>query len=195
MIKAVSFPEPVEEIKEFTWSLDRYHSAIELGLLTENDKVELLFGKLIEKIPTGSPHSACVAKIKLLLNRRFLGEMEIRSENPVSLPNDSEPEPDVIVAIFKEDFYASAHPQADDIHLLVEVSASTLYIDRTVKSTAYALAGIQEYWIVNLNSRNLELHVKPNTEEGSYGGINHYSEEEKFISPFLGEMKVSDLLP
>ena len=195
MTKSISFPEPAEEIPEFTWSLERYHSAIELGLLTENDNVELLFGKLIEKMPTGSPHAACIAKIKLLLNRRFLGELEVRSENPVTLPNASEPESDLIIAIFKEDFYASGHPQPDDIHLLVEVSSSTLYIDRTVKSAIYAMAGIQEYWIVNLNNRQLELHIRPNTDDGTYRGINHYGEEETFTSPFLGEMNVKDLLP
>lgn len=194
MTKAISFPGPPEEPREFYWTLERYHRAIELGVLTENDKLELLFGKLIEKMPTGSPHAACLSKINLLFHRQFMEKYDLRRENPVTLPNESEPEPDFVVAYLKEDFYANGHPTPPDILIVIEVADSTIYTDRTIKSTAYALAGIKEYWIVNVNQQKLELHLQPNQDEGVYGSITHYSSADSFESPFAGLLKVSDLI-
>ncbi|MEM9260071.1 MAG: Uma2 family endonuclease [Bacteroidota bacterium] len=194
MTKAITSPEIQTEVREFLWTIERYHQAIELGVLTENDKVELLFGRLIEKMPVGSPHAACLSKINLFFHKKYMEEYDLRRENPVTLPNASEPEPDYVVAYAKDDFYSEGHPTPPDILLLIEVSESTLYADRNIKASAYALAGIKEYWIINLNNRKIELHLNPDAEEGIYQSINHYDEDSTFASPFVGEVAVADLL-
>ena len=184
----------VQPIVEWRWTLERYHQAIELGLLTENDRVELLFGKLIEKMPTGNLHAATVEKLDDYFRYLLGREYQYREEKPVTLPNASEPEPDYVIAYRKADYYASGHPTPPDILLLVEVSDATLYIDRNAKARAYALAGIKEYWIVNIPGRKVEVHLNPLADEGIYSQVSHYSEDGTFESPFAGEVRVGDLL-
>lgn len=184
---------PVDH-REWQWNLERYHSAIELGFLTEEDRVELLFGKLIEKMPIGKVHAATVDKINEFFRDRFGKKYQYREEKPISLPPASEPEPDYVVARRKDDFYASGHPTPPDIFVAVEVSDATLSIDRGTKATAYAMAGIPEYWIVNLKDRKVEVHLDPLADEGMYSRISHHEHGETFSSPFAGTVEVSELL-
>lgn len=81
-----------------------------------------------------------------------------------------------------------------DILILVEVSDATLVIDRNAKLTAYAMAGIKEYWLVNLKGQKLELHLNPVSEEGVYASVSHHGAGETFTSPFAGTVAVDELL-
>lgn len=196
MTKSLLHDPPIQhqQFTEFLWTIERYHQAIELGVLTEDDKVELLFGKLIEKMPVGSPHASCLSKINKYFSKRYLDSHDLRRENPVTLPNASEPEPDYVVALFREDFYATSHPAPPDVLLLIEVSDTTLQADRMIKGEAYARAGIREYWIINLKQRKIEVHLEPDVDGGIYADVRHYNERSTFASPFTGETQVSDLL-
>lgn len=78
--------------------------------------------------------------------------------------------------------------------ILIEVSDATVPMDRTVKATAYALADIKEYWIVNIKARRLEVHLNPLPKEGIFSSVSHHPEGQTFQSPFAGEVTVSDLL-
>ena len=187
---------PVDQDRKFYYlTLAQYQLMIEHDILTEKDKVELILGQIIEKVPITSEHSATVSKIRRYFQDNFSQEYEIRSENPVALPNDSQPEPDCVMALFKEDYYVNQHPTPPEILLVIEVAKSTLYTDRYLKATTYAGAGIKEYWIVNLVDRQLEVHLRPNVEQGTYASVNQYAPEEAFESPFAGAVTVSDLLP
>ena len=141
------------------WSLQDYHQMIEIGLLDDR-KVELISGEIVEMSPEGAPHSSYCAEIAEYL-RRILGDRaKVREAHPITLANNSEPEPDI--AIVRNRFsvgeatpttlYRDRHPQPEDIFWLVEVASSTLTKDLGMKKDLYADAGIAEYWVLNLQA-------------------------------------------
>lgn len=179
---------------EFLWSLERYHHAIEHGTLTEDDKVELLYGKLIEIMPAGTLHEECVTLLDDFFRDRFGGRYRYRQEKSVSLPpQTSEPEPDFAVVAKKK--YGRHRPVAGDVYLIVEVASSSLEKDRTSKASLYAAAALPEYWIVNLPDRQIEVYTKPAPDSGRYYALNTHHDGETFTSPFAGEVTVAELLP
>ncbi len=145
--------------KRFT--IEEYHRLTELGFFTESDRVELIRGEIIQMAAKGTPHSICNSRVfgelyTLLGNRAI-----VRGQEPIILPPDSEPEPDVVIARSSPDEYLSSHPRADDLLLVVEVSDSTLRYDRETKSSLYAESDISDYWIFNLVENQLECYSQP----------------------------------
>ncbi len=180
-------------VEGFNWTIERYHQAIAAGVLTEEDRVELLRGDLIEVMPVGEDHSSTLEGLgEYFSNLR--GQYRLRSENPVTLPDNSEPEPDFVIARKLPPNTRRQHPTPEDILLLIEVAHATVNKDRNLKGPIYAAAGIPEYWIINLNARSVELHLFP-TPIGEYGSVVHYAEGQTFESPLLGTTEVVALLP
>jgi Uma2 family endonuclease len=184
-----------QEAKPLIWTLDRYHQAIDHGILTTEDKVELLFGQLIPKMHTGEPHAECLSQLFELFYDRFGKTYKYRAQDPVTLPHHSEPEPDFVIAERKVYNKQTGHPGPDDVHLLIELSSRTLRYDRGDKLRAYAFAGIKEYWIINLEHRQVEVHLQPNEEVGDYALTAIYRSGQTFESPFGGTYTVDELLP
>lgn len=183
-----------EDIPAFNWTLERYHDAINKGIFTTADKIELLYGKIVELMPIGSPHSQCVTVLADFFRDRFGKEFTYREEKPITITEmASEPQPDVVVVKKKD--YSFGNPTKDEIFFIAEVADSSLRKDQTIKVVLYAEANIQEYWIINLEKRRIEVYLNPLPEEGSYGSINNYSEDTIFTSPFAGEVVVKELLP
>jgi Uma2 family endonuclease len=148
------------------YCVDDYEEMIRLGVLTENDRVELIRGEIVARMPIGDRHLVSVNRLNRLYNRR-LGDLVIVSiQNPVRL-DDSEPEPDVSLLRPREDEYASGKPRAADVLLLIEVSDSSLDYDRDVKKPLYAESGITESWIVYLVDECLEVYRNPRPD-GTY---------------------------
>ncbi|NJC24542.1 Uma2 family endonuclease [Neolewinella antarctica] len=179
----------------FRYTLDRYNAAIEAGILTEEDSVELIFGYLIEAMPIGQRHEDCIDDLIDLFNPLYRKTHRCRAQNSINLLNNSAPEPDF--ALVSRQRY-SAHPGkplADDVDLLIEVSDSTLNFDRTTKARLYALAGIKEYWIVNLQQDRVEVYLEPDVAAGVHSDVRRYALGDTFKSPFCGEMQVSKLIP
>jgi Uma2 family endonuclease len=159
------------------FTVDDYEQMIEYGILTENDRVELIRGEIVTKKPIGDSHVACVNRLNRLFGRR-VGESAIVSiQNPIRLP-DSEPEPDLALLRPRQDFYASGKPRPEDIFLVIEVADTTLDYDREDKRSLYAEAGIPEYWIVNLIDRCLEVYRQPLRDSHFADVISPYTEEE-----------------
>lgn len=179
----------------FRLSLEQYQLMINSGILTEEHKVELILGQIIQKIPITTQHSATASKIRRYFSKKYTDQYEICSENPVELPNESQPEPDCVIAMFREDFYVNKHPTPPEIFVVIEVAKSTLYTDRYLKAAAYAGAGIKEYWIINLVDNQIEIHLNPNTETNTFADVSQYKRDQEFDSPFAGIIKVSNLLP
>ena len=144
--------------------LEEYHWLIEHGFFQESERVELIAGVLHQMSPEGPRH---VAAIDRLLHQFFsqLGDQaQVRVQHPIWLPDsNSEPEPDVVLAKRREDFYSERHPMPTEVFLVVEVAASSLEEDQHVKATVYAAAGIAEYWLVNLREDLLEVYREPTT--------------------------------
>lgn len=148
-------------IKTKRFSLADYHRLIDNGFLTEDDRVELIRGELIQMVAKGTSHSVCNTKLWRELDR-LVGELAVvRGQEPIILSNDSEPEPDVAIAWGQADDYLSNHPYPKDILLVIEVSDSTLEYDQTVKLSLYSENQVQDYWIVNLVAGQLECYTQP----------------------------------
>ncbi|MDX2231780.1 MAG: Uma2 family endonuclease [Leptolyngbyaceae cyanobacterium bins.349] len=145
--------------KRFT--LDEYHRLIELGFLTEGDRVELIRGELVQMAAKGTPHSACNTVLLYELLPALMGRALVRNQEPVIMPLHSEPEPDFAIVRLQADNYRDSHPLPADIYLLIEVSDSTLSYDQTTKLAVYAENNIPHYWIVNLVAHRLERYSQP----------------------------------
>lgn len=151
------------------YSVDDYEEMIRLGVLAENDRVELIRGQILAKIPIGPRHAASVKRLIRSIVPQVIGRATVGGQDPIRLP-DSEPEPDLSVVRERPDCYESGHPRPADILLIAEVSDSSLDEDRTVKKALYAEAGIVEYWIVNLVDDCLEIHRDPRPD-GTYRDV------------------------
>lgn len=149
------------QLERYPITTDLYHQMIEKGILTEDDKIELLEGDLIKMSAVGPRHAACVERLSDYLRDELGKAVSLRHQNPVELSNYSEPEPDIAIIKRRKDYYIQAHPQPHDVLLLVEVADSTLKKDRGIKLAAYAKAGIIEYWIVNLADDLIEVYTNP----------------------------------
>lgn len=145
--------------KRFT--VDDYHRLIELGFIQEGDRIELIRGELVQIVAKGTPHSVCNTKLWRQLDRLLGDRAVVRGQEPVTLPDNSELEPDVVIARGKDDDYLAHHPFPEDILLIIEVSDSTLAYDQTTKLSVYAEHQISDYWIVNLVANQLECYSQP----------------------------------
>jgi Uma2 family endonuclease len=147
------------------WTIEQYHKLVNAGVLIDR-RVELLAGDIIEMSPEGVFHAVycgdAVDYLKQLLGNRA----KVREAHPITLPNDSEPEPDIAVVIPSPTRYLDHHPYPADIFWLVEYADSTLTKDLNIKQQIYAAAGIREYWIVNLQA--LELMVFRGMDNAGY---------------------------
>ena len=140
----------------------------ETGILSETDRVELIEGQIIQMSPVGVRHAACVKRTHTLLSQLVGKRAIIGVQDPVRLNHYSEPEPDVAVLHYRPDFYATDHPAAEDIYLLIEVAETTLAYDRTIKLPMYAKAGVLEVWIINLNDNSVEVHRQPTADRYAF---------------------------
>ena len=142
-------------------SVEDYHKLGEAGILTEDSRVELIEGELIDMAPIGGPHMRLVNRLTRLLVPA-VGDLGVVSiQNPVTLPPDAEPQPDVTILKPVAAGAAAVVPGPDDVLLLIEVADTTLAYDRNTKLKLYARAGIAESWIVNLQSKCLEVYREP----------------------------------
>ena len=185
---------PTALMPSLLWTLERYYRAINTGVFTEKDKLELLYGIIVELMPAGSPHEECVSLLSEFFRDRLGGEYRYREEKSIALPDTSSvPEPDFVVVAKQS--YGQQPPQPVDIYFVAEVANTSLARDRTVKVQLYAQAELAEYWIINLVDRQIEVHLNPNAAQLRYGSVTTYAEADTFSSPFAGEVVVSELLP
>ncbi|HEX3246290.1 MAG TPA: Uma2 family endonuclease [Chloroflexota bacterium] len=145
--------------RQFT--VTEYRRIADAGVFTPDDRVELLEGEIIEMPPIGSRHAACVDRLNRLFSRLAGGDVVVRIQNPLLLSDRSEPLPDVQLLSGSPERYVEEHPRPADVLLLVEVSDTSLQFDRVVKLPAYAAAGIQEVWIVDLAAAQVEVYRDP----------------------------------
>jgi Uma2 family endonuclease len=131
------------------FSVTEYHRLIELGVLNEDDNLELLEGYLVHKMSRNPPHDAAIQKGTRKWIRVLPPGWDLRVQSAITLP-ESEPEPDFAIVRGDANAYLTRHPIAADVGLVVEVSDSTLPGDRDDKGRIYARAGIPCYWIVNV---------------------------------------------
>lgn len=144
------------------WTRAEFERAAELGLFGPEERLELIAGEVVRKVPPQkSPHATAIRAVEEALRTAFPHGFDVRVQLPLALGPDHEPEPDVCVVRGSFRDYRHAHPAT--AVLVVEVSDATLAFDR-FKAGLYAQAGIPEYWIVNLKDNRLEVHRDPETD-------------------------------
>jgi Uma2 family endonuclease len=141
-----------------------YDQMIEAGIYTENDRIELLNGEIIEIMPKGPKHTSANSRIVRFFVKLFDEKIIVRSQDPIWLDGVSEPEPDIVLAKWNESDYAEGHPKPADILLILEISDKTLAYDREAKARAYSRNGIQQYLLLNLQNETLEDYREPSAE-------------------------------
>lgn len=179
----------------YRWTPEQYHRLIEAGFF-DDGRVELLEGLIWDMAGQMTPHTTGIRLTQLCLEEVFAGTFEVRVQMPVTLPDGTEPEPDVAVAPGTPFDYLEHHPGPDELLLAVEVSDSTLAKDRGLKLTAYAKAGVVECWIVNLVQQQLEVYRRP-SPAGIYTDTAIYQPGQS-VTPLNAPDKlvaVADLLP
>jgi Uma2 family endonuclease len=160
------------------FTVEEYDRMVEVGILGENDRVELIEGEIVEMSPIGYRHGACVANLTRIFNRRLDDRAVVWSQSAVTVSARSKPEPDV--GLLRPRSYFDGHPGIGDIFLLIEVAESSLAYDRTVKLGLYAAAGVPEYWVVDAESCTVETFRTP--IGGGYRDSRRYSRDE-LIAP------------
>ncbi|MCL1475170.1 Uma2 family endonuclease [Argonema antarcticum] len=139
------------------FSQDEYHHMTEAGILDPDERVELVEGQIISMAAKNPPHSATNLCAAEYLRTLLAGLALIRIQDPINLNPYSEPEPDIAVVRVDPRRYVERHPTPADTFLLVEISDTTLERDRKQKAAAYARAGIADYWILDVNTRQVRV--------------------------------------
>lgn len=150
------------------WSVAQFERAVALGLFPEETRLELLAGELYERPMENPPHAYTIDTLYDLLARSLdLSTCFLRNQHALPLTPESAPIPDLAVIAGQRRDFLQSHPQPEQVLLIIEVSDATLSQDRNAKAELYAGAGIQEYWIVNLGKRRLEVYRDPSGSEWS----------------------------
>lgn len=144
-----------------TFTVDEYYRMAELGILREDERVELIDGHIRQMNAIGSRHAACVSRMNALFSASLADRALVSVQNPLRIGEMVEPEPDILLAKPRADFYAERHPVPDDTYLVVEVADTSLGYDRNEKLPLYARAGVAEVWIVDLGDELIEVHTHP----------------------------------
>lgn len=177
----VSAPATLPAPTLYRFSVSDYHRMGEAGVLGPDLNVELLNGHIYEMSPIGSRHAACVDRLTRLFMHAVDDRAIVRVQNPIVLPPDSEPEPDVALLKPRDDDYASRHPRPDEVLLVVEVADSSLPFDQDVKVPLYAQAGIPEVWVVALDEDRVHAYQMPTSD--SYRECATYDRGEEVALP------------
>jgi len=149
------------EIVKHRFTVEEYHRMGEAGIFTEDDRVELIEGEILQMTPIGPRHAACVDRLTRLFSMAVGERAVVRVQSPIRVAQHTEPQPDVVLLRPRADFYQEAHPGPLDIFVVVEVSDTSAAYDRTVKLLLYARAGIPEVWLVDLEGQLVEVHRNP----------------------------------
>ncbi len=176
-------PQP----RQLRFSVDEYYKMIEIGILKDYEKAEIIEGELIQKMPIGDKHASVVNNLNRILVKNVSDEVLVSVQNPLRLSDYNEPEPDFVLADLTK-YDGRRHPRPTEVLLLVEVSDSTLKYDRDKKLPLYAEAEIPEVWIVNLPSEIVEVHTKPTF--GLYQLVQIYNRGEIVKSEIISNLKI-----
>ena len=189
---------PTEPIHRLT--VEQYDRMGSAGILTPGDRVELLEGWLVEKMTKNPPHRIATRRTRLALERVVTEGWYVETHEPI-VTLDSEPEPDVAVIRGRTEDYADRNPDARDVGLVVEIGDVSLRRDRLLKTRIYARAAIPCYWVLDSDSRRLEVYEEPSgpADSPQYAKVVTYGEDGDvpvmLDGRVIGSLRVADALP
>jgi Uma2 family endonuclease len=181
---------PVRKI----FTVREYNQMIDAGVFIGNSNYELINGEIVSKIRKAQLCNGCINRLSALLVQQLSEKAILSVRNAVSIGEISEPEPDVSILKYREDFYETAKATEKDVLLLIEVSDSTMSYDRRVKIAMYAQANIPEVWLVNLSRKIVEVYTQP--EDGKYKVVGKLGKSHLITPKLLPELtvKISDII-
>lgn len=180
------------KLTRYRLSVADYHKMAEAGILREDERVELIRGEILAMSPIGSQHAAVVRRFNNELCHLLRGKLIVSGQSPINIGDTSEPEPDLAICQWSDDSYAHRHPFESEVLLVIEVSDSTLEYDLTVKKSLYAEAGIPEYWVVDVNEK--QMHRFTNPENGDYLKSEMLTGEDEISLPGGASLSLKNLL-
>ena len=182
------------DVTKKLFTVDDYYRMAEAGILKPEDRVELIEGEIVEMRPIGNRHAGCVNRVNDLFTFLFRGKAIVTVQNPARLNEYNEPQPDLILAKSRGDYYASRHPTREDIYVMVEIADTTLRKDRNIKIPIYARLGILEVWIGDLQHDRLLVFRDP-TASSYKTSLTLHGGDSLFVAAFPEiTFKVEDLL-
>jgi len=143
------------------FTVDEYHLMAQAGILSEDDRVELIRGEVVEMTPIGRRHAGAVDRLNQLFTSALGERVIVRVQNPVPVSADSEPQPDLALLRLSPDFYVETPLGPEEVLLVIEVADTSAPSDRAVKVPLYAEAGIREVWLVDLAAGRVEVYRGP----------------------------------
>ena len=175
------------------WTRQQYDDMVLNGIFQPEERVELIEGVIVDMSPQKSFHATAIYLTEEILRGIFRSGYIVRTQMPLALDDQSEPEPDIAVVPGQARDYTGAHPTT--AVLVVEVADTTLRLDRKTKQAVYARNGIAEYWIVNLQDHCLEVCRHPQGDQYQSQTVLQPGET---LSPLIRpdhRIAVADLLP
>ncbi len=176
-------------------TVDEFYKMAEAGILTENDRVELINGELVKMAPIGSKHAAMVVQLDRIFSRHENERYIISAQNPLCINQYTELHPDLMILKPKDDLYSSVLPSPQDLFLIIEVSESSLDKDQTIKVPLYAQNDVPEVWIVNLKNKTLEVYREPSPN--GYASVSTLDQSQT-VSPLSFpdiQLPIRDIFP
>jgi Uma2 family endonuclease len=138
-----------------------YHRMAEAGILDPEKRFELIDGEIYMMSPIGAPQGAYISRLMDFFVMHLPSQLGCRIQLSMAIGDRSEPEPDLLIVRRRDDDYISALPAASDVRLLIEVSHSSLQFDLGKKLRLYAEVGIPEYWVVDVDHKQILVHREP----------------------------------
>jgi len=160
----------IPQLKRHRLTVENYHRMAETGVLSDDARVELVNGEIINMAPMGSKHHSAVLRLSSLLNQAVGAAAMVSTQLPIRLDEHNEPEPDLALLKFRPDFYAQALPTGADTLLVIEVSDTTLAYDVRIKAPLYARHGVPEMWVLDLANGLLHRFTAP--RDGVYTDVS-----------------------
>jgi Uma2 family endonuclease len=171
-----------------------YDRMTELGFFDNGEKVELLNGEIIEIMAKGTKHAIFNDLVADILNEKLGKNVYLRNQNPITLDDFSEPEPDIVLAKPPRGNYLEKHPTPEDIYLVMEISDTTLHQDRETKSLIYARSGITQYLLLNVNEQTIEDYRDPNFDGYEFKKTHRIGDKFNLVAFPEIEIKVDEIL-
>lgn len=199
-MSTAAFPQapPPAEVRRFT--VTEYHQMIAGGIIGADERIELLEGWIVPKMPHTPQHRQTIVRLHTRILPCLQTGWYCQIQSPITTL-DSEPEPDLAIIRGDVDTEGSRHPNASDIEMLAEVSLSSLADDRLWKLRLYARAGIRCYWIIDLVHRQVNVYTQPSGSIANpdYAQCQSYGENDSVPLTLGGQVvahiPVAQLLP
>lgn len=179
--------QPYPQPRRLRFSVDDYYKMIEMGMIDDYERSEIIDGQMVPKMTIGDKHAMAVDRLARILIRSLPEMVLVRIQNPLRISDFDEPEPDVVLADLTK-YDGNRHPRPEETILVVEVSDVSLKNDRDVKLPLYADAGIAEVWIVNLRDNVIEIHQDPSL--GIYQQVKIFKSGGQAASNVLPELSL-----